>query len=288
MRDSQTLEYGVFSFDFIIPESFRAIYPLRCGYQAAAEKSVLCNAPQALLVYILKGAGQARYDEGGGAYHADCVLFTARAASLTLDPQNPTEYLSLLLENASPLPAPLPLEHPHAVTEENIRRMMTRVCRGGRYDRAGSVFDAAADVFRLLMKLCEHCSKGGGAYSRLVRDAMACVREEFAFLTGMEDLAQRMGVTKSHLIRVFSAETGVTPGKFLQDTRLENAMLLLRSREYTVDMVAGLCGFSGANYFCKVFRRATGESPGAYRAGAQPPDLENSRRLLEIERRQLL
>lgn len=288
MRDAQTLEHGVFSFDFSIPEGFRAAYPLRCGYQAATEKAVLCDAPQALLVYILEGAGHVRYEEGCGAYQADCALFTARASSLTLDPQTPTEYLSLLLENASPLPAPLPSEPSRPVPDESIRRMMARVCRGCQLGRAGSVFDGASDVFRLLMKLCEHCAKSGGAYSRLVRDAMACVREEFAFLTGVEDLAQRMGVTKSHLIRVFSGEAGVTPGKFLQDTRLENAMILLRSREYTVDMVAGLCGFSGANYFCKVFRRATGESPGEYRAGARPPDLENSRRLLEIERRQLL
>lgn len=288
MRDAQTLEHGVFSFDFSVPEGFRAPYPLRCSYQAATEKALLCDAPQALLVYILEGAGHASCQEGGGAYQADCALFTARAASLTLDPRTPTEYLSLLLENASPLPAPIPPEPSRPVTDETIRRMMGRVCRGCQLGRTGSIFDGASDVFRLLMKLCEHCSKGGGAYSRLVRDAMACVREEFAFLTGVEDLAQRMGVTKSHLIRVFSGEAGVTPGKFLQDTRLENAMLLLRSREYTVDMVAGLCGFSGANYFCKVFRRATGQSPGEYRAGANPPDLENSRRLLEIERRQLL
>lgn len=283
--------YGVGTFDFSVPEGFRAAYPLRFGRQRARETACLCDAPQALLAYIAAGEGTVHADEGQAAYRPDCVLFTGRAASLTLSPAAETDCLYLLLENAVPLPAPLSgLPCRQLRTDNAVGRMLERVCRNGLRGRGGTVFDAAADTFRLLMKLCELCSNSRGAYSPLVQDAMDCIREEFAFLTGVEDLAGRVGVTKSHLIRVFSAETGMTPGKFLQDTRLENAMLLLRGREYTVDAVAGLCGFSGANYFCKVFRRATGESPGEYRSREtkQPPDLENRRRLLEIEGRQLL
>ena len=32
-----------------------------------------------------------------------------------------------------------------------------------------------------------------------------------------------------------------------------------------------MTGYAGANYFCKVFRRLTGESPGEYRARASAP-----------------
>lgn len=286
MRETE-LEPSAASFDFAVPEGFRAVYPLRCGMQSTRERACLCDAPEALLVYILSGAGEASAAGESGPYRADCALFTDAASSLVLTPSAPTEYLYLLIGNAAPPPAPLPgLIHP--MSDESLRRMMIRLVRNGRAGRAGSLYDASADVFRLVMKLCEHSSKTGGALSPLVRDAVNCIREEYAFLTGVEDLAGRVGVTKSHLIRVFSAEVGVTPGKFLQDTRLENAMLLLRGREYTVDAVAGLCGFSGANYFCKVFRRATGESPGAYRShAAGERDLENRRRLLEMERRQI-
>ena len=33
-------------------------------------------------------------------------------------------------------------------------------------------------------------------------------------------------------------------------------------------MIAGLCGFSGANYLCRVFKRETGLSPAAWRETA--------------------
>ena len=32
-----------------------------------------------------------------------------------------------------------------------------------------------------------------------------------------------------------------------------------------LELVASLCGFSGANYFCRVFRRSTGLTPAAWR-----------------------
>ncbi len=45
-------------------------------------------------------------------------------------------------------------------------------------------------------------------------------------------------------------------------------MRLLLHREYTLDVVASLCGFSGANYLCRVFKKETGQSPAQWRAMA--------------------
>ena len=47
--------------------------------------------------------------------------------------------------------------------------------------------------------------------------------------------------------------------------RLQAAKLLLAHRTYPLELVASLCGFSGANYFCRVFRRSTGLTPAAWR-----------------------
>ena len=43
--------------------------------------------------------------------------------------------------------------------------------------------------------------------------------------------------------------------------RVEAAMQLLLHREYTLDVIASLCGFSGANYLCRVFKKETGPIP---------------------------
>ena len=50
--------------------------------------------------------------------------------------------------------------------------------------------------------------------------------------------------------------------------RIEAAQRLVLHREDTLDVVASLCGFSGANYLCRVFKKETGQAPAQWRAMA--------------------
>ena len=99
----------------------------------------------------------------------------------------------------------------------------------------------------------------------LAMQAKRLIEEEFPYLDGVEDLADRIAVSKCHLIRCFSREFGISPGQYLIRTRVDAARKYLLEREYSVEMIAGLVGFSNGNYFCKVFRRLNGISPGEYR-----------------------
>lgn len=106
--------------------------------------------------------------------------------------------------------------------------------------------------------------------SPLVARAVEAIRNNYMALYGVEELSEQLGVSKCHLVRVFSAEMGMPPGKYLTSVRIEAAKLLLTEREYNLEMIAGLCGFSGANYLCRVFKRETGLSPAAWRETAAP------------------
>ena len=102
--------------------------------------------------------------------------------------------------------------------------------------------------------------------SPLVADAVLAIRQNYAGLYGVDELSAQLGVSKSHLVRVFSAEMGVGPGQYLTGVRLDAAKALLARRDYPLEVVATLCGFSGANYLCKVFKKHTGQTPAAFRA----------------------
>lgn len=104
--------------------------------------------------------------------------------------------------------------------------------------------------------------------SPLVARAVEAIRDNYMALYGVEELSAQLGVSKCHLVRVFSSEMGMPPGRFLTSVRIEAAKLLLAEREYSLEMIAGLCGFSGANYLCRVFKRETGLSPAAWRETA--------------------
>ena len=129
---------------------------------------------------------------------------------------------------------------------------------------------AAAGLPAPLASDCSACPMAaqllGELAAAMERGGAAGLRQNYAGLYGVEELSAQLGVSKSHLVRVFSAEMGVGPGQYLTGVRLDAAKALLARRDYPLEVVATLCGFSGANYLCKVFKKHTGQTPAAFRA----------------------
>ena len=129
----------------------------------------------------------------------------------------------------------------------------------------------------------ETCPAAAELMGRLAeeRDASERVRSQLAFA-----LLCELSDADSHLVRAFTAALGVSPGRYLTNVRIEAAMRLLLHREYTLDVIASLCGFSGANYLCRVFKKTTGQSPTQWRAMAGRsalPELSPEQQRLEQE-----
>ena len=140
-------------------------------------------------------------------------------------------------------------------------------------------------AFALLCELSD-ADSAAPALPPLVAAAIEDIRKNYAGLYGVEELSERLGVSKSHLVRAFTAALGVSPGRYLTSVRIEAAMRLLLHREYTLDVIASLCGFSGANYLCRVFKKTTGQSPTQWRAMAGRsalPELSPEQQRLEQE-----
>lgn len=135
-----------------------------------------------------------------------------------------------------------------------------------RSDSAPEEHSAAA--YQMLMYLHQHGKPYEAASDcpLLVEAALGILEEEFATLDGIEEVADRLGVTSNHLIRQFTNYVGLSPGRYLKLRRLDYAKELLSQSDISVTLVAELSGFSGANYFAKAFRKETGMSPSEYAA----------------------
>lgn len=88
-------------------------------------------------------------------------------------------------------------------------------------------------------------------------------REHFS----IDDLARQNGLSSAYFTRIFTRETGESPLLHLTRLRINHALFLLLNTQMSVEQIALECGFSCGNYFCKVFRRASGCSPAEYRDG---------------------
>lgn len=135
---------------------------------------------------------------------------------------------------------------------------------------------ASSQAYALLMKL--RSGRMAGDMPELVESAIAIIQEEFPFLEGLDELAERLEVSKAHLSRSFSRKTGVSPGKYITQVKISYAKLLLQEEDASITYAAEASGFANANYFAKVFRRETGMSPSEYLEGAprrKRPRLQN-------------
>lgn len=81
----------------------------------------------------------------------------------------------------------------------------------------------------------------------------------------IEAMAEFAGYSRSHFCRLFRQFTGKAPHEYLLELRINMAIRMLHSGNYTVKETADMCGFSESGYFCKVFRRVTGVTPAAFR-----------------------
>lgn len=125
----------------------------------------------------------------------------------------------------------------------------------------------SAAAYHLLMRLHETADlyEAQSAYPLLVDAGIGIMQEEFTHLYGVDEVAERLGVTTAHFTRLFSQTVGIPPGRFLKQQKLNYAKKLLVLPEMTVALVAEMLGFSNVNYFSKVFRKENGMTPAEYR-----------------------
>jgi len=82
----------------------------------------------------------------------------------------------------------------------------------------------------------------------------------------LADIADEVGVSRYHLIRMFHSEAGTTPHAYLIGRRIEAAKCRLRQGEAPV-RVAATTGFADQAHLTRVFKARVGVTPGAYRNG---------------------
>jgi len=78
-------------------------------------------------------------------------------------------------------------------------------------------------------------------------------------------LAERAGLSRFHLQRLFSAATGESPKQYTLRLRLGRAAVMLLVGNKSVLDIALSCGFQSHEAFCRAFRRRFDMSPTAYR-----------------------
>jgi AraC-like DNA-binding protein/mannose-6-phosphate isomerase-like protein (cupin superfamily) len=81
----------------------------------------------------------------------------------------------------------------------------------------------------------------------------------------LDELARESGLSANHLCELFTKETGMSPRRYLLQTRIDRACQTLATSDASVAHIALELGFASSQHFAATFRRFTGTTPLQWR-----------------------
>ncbi len=80
----------------------------------------------------------------------------------------------------------------------------------------------------------------------------------------VDELGKVVNMSRTTLYRKLKALTGLSAIEFIRDIKLKRSAQLLQLKEYTVNEVAYMAGFTDVDYFRKCFKQQFGKTPSAF------------------------
>ena len=93
------------------------------------------------------------------------------------------------------------------------------------------------------------------------------IRRDYMNELSVSDIADELGYSEAYFCKLFKQYFGQSFISFLTDYRIREAKRLLTGTNISVKEAGQAVGYADANYFAKVFKRVTGQSPTDCRLG---------------------
>lgn len=129
-------------------------------------------------------------------------------------------------------------------------------------------FEKEETLLIMLSLLLDHYSRSFESCIPESRDEVesACrfLQEHYSDHISLDQICRHVGLSKSTLLRAFTKSKGVTPYRYLETLRINEAKKLLERGIPPIE-AAMRTGFSDQSHFTNFFNMFIGLSPGAYR-----------------------
>jgi AraC-like DNA-binding protein len=103
-------------------------------------------------------------------------------------------------------------------------------------------------------------------HDRSLQRAQDFMRQHYAEALTLRRVARVAGFAPAYFSVLFRKRMGMTFARRLGELRVERAKQLLSRSDLNLTRIAELSGLSSSHYLCRVFKRATGETPERFRS----------------------
>lgn len=106
---------------------------------------------------------------------------------------------------------------------------------------------------------------GRSQVSEIITQALAYISAHYMEKITLRILATQLFVSEPYLSKLFRQELDTSFTDYLNRTRIERSVDLMRHTELSLLEISGRVGFEDQSYFTKVFKRLVGETPRQYK-----------------------
>ncbi len=104
-------------------------------------------------------------------------------------------------------------------------------------------------------------------YSSLIQKVIKHIDSDLTANLSLKAIAAELNVNPSYLSNQFKKVTNTTLTDYVNQKRIEYAILLLNTTSLQIQTIAQYCGIPDVNYFTKIFKKIVHKTPSQYRKG---------------------
>jgi AraC-like DNA-binding protein len=189
------------------------------------------------------------------SHHPRHALFTKREC----------EWLASHFEQRTPQPVPMNVSTRHLA--KTLHVLIRQHAAAKNTD--GLLAALRVTVASIILETARHHEQSRpAAHVSMAAQLIDHMESHLSEPISMDNLAAHARTSRARLFANFKRETGMSPNDWLQRRRIKAATDLLRTTDRKLEDIAAACGFTSAPYFCHVFRKYTGTTPGEHRKKA--------------------
>ena len=107
--------------------------------------------------------------------------------------------------------------------------------------------------------------------NHVIDSAVSFIVDNYSQSVGLQEAANHLGVSESHLSRLFKEVTGLNFLQYLNAYRINKSIEAMDDPKKNIAEIATSCGFPTPGYYAKIFKRFLGKTPTQFRDALGSP-----------------
>ncbi len=251
----------------VVNKGFYDINPVECGREACKPEQAWGPVAKEWYVLHFVASGKGKFKTERGEYSiSENEIFIIKPGEITYyeaDFEEPWEYIWLSFYSKIRLPEII--EKNDVIKAEYLKECFTEATeRPDLFENIRGYEEfLLAKIWELisLVKMRERRTTSQGNY---VKRALSLMESEFQSGITAAEIANRLSLNRAYFTKIFTEAMKVSPGKYLHEFKMNKAAQMLRTKKYTVSVVASSVGFFDVFSFSRAFKAHFGISPGKY------------------------